>query len=36
MSSYLLLYRKIRDGGVIVRGKAGVNVGIKKVKGVTC
>ena len=36
MSSYLLLYRKIRDRDAIVRGKAGVNVRINKVTGVVC
>lgn len=36
MSSYLLLYRKMRDRGVIVRVNAGLNVGINKVTGVAC
>lgn len=36
MSSYLLLYRKIRDRGVVLRGKAGINEGKNKVTRVVC
>ena len=36
MSSYLLLYRKIRDRGVMLRLMAGINEGKNKVTGVAC